>query len=218
MSELRITKGALAPACCLPNPNPLVAKPPAPVHRWSFTGDAGDSIGGAHGVVVDGGPATANFTDGQLDLSANRGQRSDANLDDAYVDLPNGLLKKMNGKVSIRAGLPPPGRSVGRACLTSAAAVAGRMSPGPAIVRRPVTSCSPPSVLEREVLEIPLKSSDRARVRAHGDANAGILQALEIRLGVVEGRRDTSLPLPCDSSPDTQVSAGPRSSRPAPPA
>jgi hypothetical protein len=62
-------------------------------HRYSFTSNANDSKGTAHGVVVDPG-TTANFSfvGGQLDLSANAGQGSNSITEDAYVDLPNGIV------------------------------------------------------------------------------------------------------------------------------
>jgi hypothetical protein len=62
-------------------------------HRYSFTNNANDSKGTAHGTVVDPG-STANhaFVGGQLDLSANAGQSSNAITEDAYVDLPNGIV------------------------------------------------------------------------------------------------------------------------------
>jgi hypothetical protein len=62
------------------------------VNRYSFTGNANDSIGGANGTVVDVGSPTAVFAGGQLDLSANTGQGSNGITEDAYVDLPNGLI------------------------------------------------------------------------------------------------------------------------------
>ncbi len=67
-------------------------------HRYSFTSNANDSVGTAHGNVVDAGtmPNFA-FTAGMLDLSANAGQGSNAITEDAYVDLPNGI---MSGAVS----------------------------------------------------------------------------------------------------------------------
>jgi Concanavalin A-like lectin/glucanases superfamily len=64
-------------------------------HRYSFTSDATDSVGGAHGTVVDGLAPTAVFAGGVLDLSANTGQGSAeaiATRNDAYVDLPNGII------------------------------------------------------------------------------------------------------------------------------
>jgi hypothetical protein len=64
-------------------------------HRYSFTSDANDSIGTAHGTVVDAGTPSHVFTNGQLDLSANTGQGSNAaTLTDAFVDLPNGLISE----------------------------------------------------------------------------------------------------------------------------
>ncbi len=102
ISEVRIAKRALSPGQFLPNPNPLTATPPAPKHRWSFSGDLKDSIGGAHGtLIVSRRPeARARFSEGQLDLSLNRGERSVAPARDAYVDLPNGILKKLGGRLS----------------------------------------------------------------------------------------------------------------------
>lgn len=61
-------------------------------HRYSFNGNVMDSVGTAHGTIVDGGLQTAAFTDGQLDLSANIGESSNGIFEDAYVDLPNGLI------------------------------------------------------------------------------------------------------------------------------
>jgi hypothetical protein len=62
------------------------------VHRYSFTSDASDSVGGAHGTVVDAGAPTAVFGGGRLDLSGNNGQGSNAITEDAYVNLPNGII------------------------------------------------------------------------------------------------------------------------------
>jgi hypothetical protein len=62
-------------------------------HRYSFTANANDSIGTAHGTVIDAGVPTAVFAGGQLDLSANSGQGSNSGIsEDAYVDFPNGLI------------------------------------------------------------------------------------------------------------------------------
>jgi hypothetical protein len=74
----------------------IVASSPAMsqlVHRYSFTTNANDSVGTAHGTVIDAG-TTANFafTGGQLDLSANAGNPSNAITEDAYVNLPNGIV------------------------------------------------------------------------------------------------------------------------------
>ena len=76
-------------------------------HRYSFTANANDSKGTAHGTVVDAG-TTANFSfsGGQLDLSANAGQGSNVITEDAYVDLPNGIFSSAvnsgtNGAISL---------------------------------------------------------------------------------------------------------------------
>lgn len=63
------------------------------VHRYSFDGNANDSVGTAHGTVVDVGVPTAVYTNGQLDLSANTGQPSNAITEDAYLDLPNLIIE-----------------------------------------------------------------------------------------------------------------------------
>ncbi len=107
ISEVRITKRALAPGQFLPNPNPLAATPPPPKHRWSFNGDVKDSIGSAHGTLIDPGQPTARFTGGQLDLSRNRGERSNATTDDAYVDLPNGIVAGLKGRASFEVWCQP---------------------------------------------------------------------------------------------------------------
>lgn len=68
-------------------------------HQYTFNdGTANDSVGGAHGTIVDAGVPTATFTNGQLDLSGNTGQNSGnaANpqpTEDAYVDLPNLIIQ-----------------------------------------------------------------------------------------------------------------------------
>jgi len=64
----------------------------AVAHRYSFTADANDSIGTAHGTVVDANVPTAVFAGGQLDLSANTGQGSNNITEDAFVDFPNSIV------------------------------------------------------------------------------------------------------------------------------
>jgi hypothetical protein len=75
----------LALACCSTGNATLV-------HRYSFTSDVSDSVGGAHGSVVDPGGPTAVFGGGVLDVSANTGQGSNGITEDAYVNLPNGIV------------------------------------------------------------------------------------------------------------------------------
>jgi hypothetical protein len=76
-------------------------------HRYSFTSNANDSVGGVNGTIVDAG-STPNFTfnGGQLDFSANNGESSNAIVEDAYVDLPNGMISSAvssgtNGAITV---------------------------------------------------------------------------------------------------------------------
>jgi hypothetical protein len=63
-------------------------------HRYSFTSDASDLIGGAHGTVVDAGAPTGVFAGGRLDVSANTGQGSNSGIsEDAFVNFPNHLIR-----------------------------------------------------------------------------------------------------------------------------
>ena len=61
-------------------------------HRYTFNGNANDSVGTAHGVVVDGGAQTHQFFNGLLVLTGNVGEGSNAIFEDAYVNLPNGIV------------------------------------------------------------------------------------------------------------------------------
>jgi hypothetical protein len=75
------------------------------VHRYSFTTNANDSVGTAHGTVIDPLAVTHAFVGGELDLSANAGNTSNAITEDAYVNLPNGIVSAaatggMNGAVA----------------------------------------------------------------------------------------------------------------------
>lgn len=76
-----------------------------PVHRYSFNGDASDSIGSADGTFINT-TGNSSIADGKLKLTGNvygaGGTRSgDPNSDPNYlpmgdfVDLPNGLLKEI---------------------------------------------------------------------------------------------------------------------------
>jgi hypothetical protein len=70
-----------------------------PKHRYSFDGDASDSVGGAHGNVVNPSGNFASFTNvpGQLDLRAHNGENSNQAVftNGAYVDLPNGIISAL---------------------------------------------------------------------------------------------------------------------------
>ena len=75
-------------------------------HRYNFNGDVLDSIGTAHGTLMDAGVPTAVFANGQLDVSANTGQGSNSGItEDAWVNLPNGIISAAatagNGSLSI---------------------------------------------------------------------------------------------------------------------
>jgi hypothetical protein len=62
-------------------------------HRYSFTTNANDSVGGANGMLVDtGSTPNATFSGGQLDLTLNPDERSNALAEGAFVDLPNGIV------------------------------------------------------------------------------------------------------------------------------
>jgi hypothetical protein len=64
-------------------------------HRYSFTADVTDSISGANGSVVDAGAPTATFGSGQLNLTGNVGNPSNNIAEDAYVNLPNGIISDL---------------------------------------------------------------------------------------------------------------------------
>ncbi len=61
-------------------------------HRYTFDGNANDSVGTANGVVVDGGAQTHQYLNNMLVLTGNAGEGSNAILEDAYVNLPNGTV------------------------------------------------------------------------------------------------------------------------------
>lgn len=72
------------------------------VHRYSFNGNVNDSVGGAHGVIVDAGSTpSATFANGQLTLMTEFIQPGANIPEGAYVDLPNGLVSSAaNGGVA----------------------------------------------------------------------------------------------------------------------
>lgn len=83
----------------------LLATPQADaalVHRYSFNGNVNDSVGGAHGVIVDAGSTpSATFANGQLTLMTEFLQPGANIPEGAYVDLPNGLVSSAaNGGVA----------------------------------------------------------------------------------------------------------------------
>jgi hypothetical protein len=85
MKVQRLIMAALAVACCSPAYAGLK-------HRYSFNGDANDSVSGANGTAVDPGVPTAVFAGGKLDVSANAGNGSNGITEDAFVNFPNGIV------------------------------------------------------------------------------------------------------------------------------
>ncbi len=71
------------------------------VHRYSFTTDASDSVGGQHGTLMGG----AICVDGQAVLDNAWGYDS-SNPDGKYIDLPDGLIASYNS-VTFEAWLTP---------------------------------------------------------------------------------------------------------------
>ena len=80
----------LPPPPDLADPAPLTA---GPVHRYSFNGNANDSVGGAHGTLVDN-TGSSSYANGQLVLG-NTGSENSANNTGDYVDLPNGIISAL---------------------------------------------------------------------------------------------------------------------------
>ena len=84
------------------------------VHRYSFNGNVHDSIGSAHGWIVDGGEPNAVFADGMLDVSSNVGHPFSANQNSAYVELPgeivaNAYLGGVAGEMTVEMWIEPTG-------------------------------------------------------------------------------------------------------------
>ena len=80
------------------------------VHRYSFDNNANDSVGSAHGTIIDPNAIDprVSFADGQMlldnyDLSANP---ADANLI-AYVELPAGIISSMENYMTLEIWLTP---------------------------------------------------------------------------------------------------------------
>jgi hypothetical protein len=65
-------------------------------HRYSFTSDANDSVGGANGTVID--PLGVSFfSGGNLNFAGHEGEGSDQRpfVSGAYVNLPNGIISAL---------------------------------------------------------------------------------------------------------------------------
>ena len=91
LNNYELEKAAFPVTPILPaTPEPL---PVGPVHRYSFAGDATDSVGGANGSLVNN-TGNASYAGGQLILGNTGSQNSNAN-DGDYVDLPNGIISAL---------------------------------------------------------------------------------------------------------------------------
>src|SRR5512132_2239026 len=79
------------------------------VHRYSFNGNANDSVGSANGTVVDPRGTYARFDNGRLDLTENNlGTYSNQNFSSptavgAYLDLPNGIISSLGNRATFEA-------------------------------------------------------------------------------------------------------------------
>ncbi len=74
---------------------PLASADAAVRNRYTFNdGTTNDSVGTAHGVLVDPGTPTAAFNAGRLDLRANNGAAGNQEpfVNGAYLDLPDGVF------------------------------------------------------------------------------------------------------------------------------
>jgi len=84
------------------------------VHRYSFNGNVNDSIGSAHGWIVDGGEPNAVFADGKLDVSSNVGHPFSSNQNGAYAELPGEIvadayLGGVAGEMTLEMWIEPTG-------------------------------------------------------------------------------------------------------------
>ncbi len=71
------------------------------VHRYSFNGNADDSVGTAHGVLVNNS-GQASYSNGQLDMG-NASQPSSTSGTINYVDLPNGIISSLGTQATFQA-------------------------------------------------------------------------------------------------------------------
>jgi hypothetical protein len=88
-----------APEIYVPTPALLTA---GPKHRYEFSGNADDSVSGAHGTLVNP-QGLATFHDGLVDLTAaNNGANSNQAVftQGAYVDLPNGTISALGNQAT----------------------------------------------------------------------------------------------------------------------
>jgi len=81
------------------------------VHRYSFANDVTDSIGGAHGLIIDPLAASdprVSFADGQMILDNYALNASVENAGQiAYVQLPTGIISSLDNFMTIEMWLTP---------------------------------------------------------------------------------------------------------------
>ena len=72
----------------------------AVVHRYDFAGDPNDSVGGAHGTLINN-TTRAAYAGGQLTLG-NQGTENSNNvpLVGDYIDLPNGIISALGNQAT----------------------------------------------------------------------------------------------------------------------
>jgi hypothetical protein len=95
-----------APPVPPPGPAPTPALlPRGPKHRYEFSGSADDSVGGAHGTLVNP-TGLATFHDGLVDLrqANNTANSNQATFTQgAYIDLPNGIISSLGTQATFEA-------------------------------------------------------------------------------------------------------------------
>ncbi len=72
------------------------------VHRYSFSGNLNDSVGTAHGTLVNNNSTSAYFSNGVLELSNASLPNSNSSALN-YIDLPNGIISSLGTAVTFEA-------------------------------------------------------------------------------------------------------------------
>ncbi len=98
----------VSPPKSMPTPTPLSS---GPVHRYSFDGNADDSVSGANGTLVNN-TGNAAYSGGAVVLG-NTGVENSNNEDGDYVDLPNGIISGLGSNATFEAWTTWDGTSPG---------------------------------------------------------------------------------------------------------
>ena len=97
-------------------------------HRYSFDdGTANDSVGTAHGVVVNGAPVAG----GRIDFNANTGQPAQSLSTAQYVDLPNQIAR--TPALTLETWATYRGGGVFQQIASFGTGTAGEIQPGQAV-------------------------------------------------------------------------------------